>query len=661
MPQPPARLITYAWGKEYVDKLLTFTLGSVLAPGNLPTLAGEFDATVVILTEKRFFGYVENHPTSKRIASICPLRLLPLDDIIGQPWQYGISLAYALFRGFAELGPAMTDTYLLFLNADFVLADGSYKSLIPHMLRGEPALLAPSYCTVAEGVAPILTAQVDPRTQALALPPRELAGVILEHRHNTIRAKTVNQQLFHFEYMDQSYWEVDAHTLLGHQMPISLVAMRPEVALDDLSTFWDWGIVYDFCPSKRLSVLGDSDDFLMLELREAATHLNLIRMGATTPQAAASRMLGYITQYQIDAGRYPLTLRSGELSSATAPGHAALQRFVDGQIEHLTLKPKNHYDHPDWLYHKEHLHRYHEQKALAATQPQTEADLSAESCVDAEQPASSTICSELSVHPLVHRAPTSGSWKHELLRRMVPPSRPWHPMYLAYRNTVHALRKAHAGKPRNTLFIGSAGTPLARLIGGFPGMHYTASPAFLHNTEWDKAVAALPAFGMAVIELSSAELPHAQVIFDAVARPLRDRSPVILSWVNSGEIPADSALEQSLIGLMTLCDADADVRFESSSLAQRAIAWAQWAWQPDTRAGRIARGSALVLAAAWALVAAFGYSLVRRPSVASVDCLSLTVLIEQKPPPHSAIGALPRSESSQPVPELLTAADVYSR
>ena len=46
----------------------------------------------------------------------------------------------------------MTDTYLLFLNADFILADGSYARLVPHMLREAPVLLAPSYCTVAERV-----------------------------------------------------------------------------------------------------------------------------------------------------------------------------------------------------------------------------------------------------------------------------------------------------------------------------------------------------------------------------------------------------------------------------------------------------------------------------------------------------------------------------
>jgi hypothetical protein len=271
----------------------------------------------------------------------------------------------------------MTDTYLLFLNADFILADGSYERLIPHMLRSERVLLAPSYCTAAERVAPLLEARCDPRTGILAIPPRELAAITLSHRHNTIRAKTINQPLVHFEYMDQSYWALDADTLLGHQMPISLVAMRPEVALSDLSTFWDWGIVYDFCPSQRLTVLGDSDDFLMLELRAEAAHLNLMRVGPTAPETAAARMLGYITHYQIDAGRYPLTLHSRDLPPATASAHAALQRFVDEQSRYLTLKPKDHRNHPDWLYHKEHLQRYHEemtQKArIAAVRPDSAA------------------------------------------------------------------------------------------------------------------------------------------------------------------------------------------------------------------------------------------------------------------------------------------------
>ena len=635
MPKPPARLITYAWGKEYIDKLLKFTLGSVLAPANLPALASEFDCTVVIVTEERFFEYIANHSSSKRVASICPLRLVPLDDIIGEPWQYGISLAYALFRGFAELGPAMTDTYLLFLNADFVIADGSYKSLIPHMLRGEPALLAPSYCTVAEQVAPLLGSRCDRLGEILSVPARELAEIILEHRHNTIRAKTINQQLLHFEYMDQSYWQVDAHTLFGHQMPISLVAMRPEVALDDLSTFWDWGVVYDFCPSKRLTVLGDSDDFLMLELREAATHLNLIRMGRTTPKAAASRMLGYITQYQIDAGRHPLTLHSRDLPAAAAGDHLALQRFVYEQIEHLTRKPKEHHNHPDWLYHKEHLRRYHKQKVRPLRQPEPVDAESAEADVEtlAVDPTT-TIRPDLLFRCLSSGTPVAFTRKRQLQDRTAPATQPWHPMYLAYRNTARALRMARAAKFTNILFVGPAKSSLAQLISGFPGTHYATLPVSVKDAGWENALTSLPAFAAVVIELSRADLPDAEMIYHAVRKRLED-AIVIFTWINTGDMPANAELEPGLVRLLTLSKADADVTFSSSAAARRAIEWAEWAWNQECEAGRMARGGALIVAAGLALSAALIHStrscLRDRPRP-SIGCLNLTVSIRAAEP-----------------------------
>ena len=366
MPRQQIRLVTYAWGPQYIEKLLNYTLASVLAPGNLPTLAEEFDCTVVVVTEKAFSGYIETHSIIRRIKSICEVRLLPLDDIIGEPWQYGITLAYALFRGFAELGSAMTETYILFLNADFVLADGSYKRLIPHIRQAERVLLAPSYCTVAEQITPLLTAQRNPQTQILAIPCRELARMVLDHRHNTIRAKTINQDKIHFEYMDQVYWEVDENTLLGRQMPISLIAMRPEVALAEINTFWDWGIVYEFCPSRKLTVIGDSDEFLMLELRDEETHRNLIRVGPTTPTVAASRMTGYMTQYQIDAGRFPLTLHVKALPGGVADAHILLQAFFDDLIRYFPAAPADHRDHKQWRYHKRHLRRYQTKRRLAA-------------------------------------------------------------------------------------------------------------------------------------------------------------------------------------------------------------------------------------------------------------------------------------------------------
>jgi hypothetical protein len=132
MPSPKARLVTYAWGKEHLDELLNYALASALAPGNLPALSKALDCTVVVVTEKALFDHVRASSTVRALGRILPLKLVALDDLISESWQYGMILTHSLFLGFEDLGPAMTETYILFLNSDFILADGCYERLIPH-------------------------------------------------------------------------------------------------------------------------------------------------------------------------------------------------------------------------------------------------------------------------------------------------------------------------------------------------------------------------------------------------------------------------------------------------------------------------------------------------------------------------------------------------
>ncbi len=364
MSRQPVRVVVYAWGRPYVDRLLNYAVASLMAPGNLPALVEAFDCTVAVVTEETLFDYVNLHPIMQRVKSLCSVRLVSLDDIIGEPWQYGISVAYALFRGFCDLGAAMTETYILFLNADFVLAEGCYERLIPHMKRGESVLLSPSYCVVEEEVEPLLARVRKTGSGVLAIPPRTLARMIIDHRHNTIRAKTISQQGVHFEYMDQAYWQVDDDTIIAHQMPVCMVAMQPEQALTDINTFWDWGIVYEFCPSRKLTVLGDSDEFLMLELRSGATHSELVRPGPATPRAAAARMHGYITQYQLDNARLPLTLHAGAVPGNIDEARASLRAFFDELLRHLQVRVPDHRNHTQWIYHRWHLTRHMEARRL---------------------------------------------------------------------------------------------------------------------------------------------------------------------------------------------------------------------------------------------------------------------------------------------------------
>ena len=133
-----------AWGERYIDDLIEITIPALLAPGNLPAFAAEFACEFVIVTETQLFDRVMRSATIAALLDFVDVRLVPIDDLLS-PW-YGITLTYALVRGFADLGASMTRTHLVFLNADFILADGSYRKLAGMIKRGERLVVSPSYC-----------------------------------------------------------------------------------------------------------------------------------------------------------------------------------------------------------------------------------------------------------------------------------------------------------------------------------------------------------------------------------------------------------------------------------------------------------------------------------------------------------------------------------
>ena len=346
----PTRIITYGWGERYVDVLLTFTLPALLAPGNLPYVASEVPCELVILTQRRYFSKFNRHPTIARIREFCPVRLVQLDDLIVSKDKYGMTLTYALHRAFSDLGPKMTEHWQIFLNADFILADGSLRTVIGHLARGERIVASPSYCTNAEEVIPELRKHLDPATSALRISHRELARLILQHRHTVIQGKTVNQSAFHMRYADQFYWSVDEGTLLGYQMPVSIVGLRPQRHVPEPSSYWDFGLIWEYCPDAEVCVIGDSDEFTMLELRDRSVAEDQVVPGVPDKKAIAELMVTWVTPYQQHFLKFPLALHDRELPPSTDDARIQLRSFMNEVMSHAPTLP-SHIKHSQWEYH----------------------------------------------------------------------------------------------------------------------------------------------------------------------------------------------------------------------------------------------------------------------------------------------------------------------
>ncbi len=278
-----ARLIIPVWGEAYVDKVLSITLPAALAPGNLPALRGMFDVELAIVTESRLFDTVRGSRCFQAAERICKTRLMPLDDLLTSVFtDYGMVLTYALFRGFADLGPRVTETYLLPFIADFVISDGSLRHLGTLMQQGKRVIHAASFRVVAEAIDPQLKARVDRDSCTLSVAPRQLAKLAVANLHPTVKARTINQKLCHLEWMDQFYWYVDDDTLIGYQSPAALVAVKPERFVSRPVSFWDYGFLPEAAPTAEPHFIGDSDDFFMIEPQSRNTGQEMIRIGWTS-------------------------------------------------------------------------------------------------------------------------------------------------------------------------------------------------------------------------------------------------------------------------------------------------------------------------------------------------------------------------------------------
>jgi hypothetical protein len=543
LAQPQVRLVTYAWGREHIEGLLNYTLASVLAPGNLPALSKVFDCTLAVVTEEAFFEDVRNSPTGRALQQVCPLKLISLDDLIAEPWQYGMTITHSLFRGFEDLGPAMIDTYLLFLNADFVLADGCYGRLIDRMRKGESAILSPSYCTIAERIRPILNGKIE--DCVLSVSARELAAMILKNCHNTIRAKTVNQRLMEYEYTDQFYWRVDHSTLIGHQLPISLIAMRPERHVTAVNTFWDWGMVYEFCPSKRITAIADPDEFLMLELRPEMRSIESIRLGRTTPRKIAKRTTSYITKYQVDNAKFQLLLHSGDLPKDLAVAEKSLNKYVGTILQNLPAQPIDCRNHKQWLYHKKHYRRRVESSgrvSIARRRKGEPAEVEASPKYPIEEKSLATRVAEVA-HP-----------------------------YKNARNPVNKSLRYLAESNPSILVICDAASYLLSALDLLPGIQTHFTPAFAVDglSSWPKGA---PGFDLCLIEVSDYGPDLLDMVDAAIPRLRQKAGRILLLWHDRLGTDLRSSVTE-IMKVLTLRQIDFDLDYTiswSSAFARKLL------------------------------------------------------------------------------------------
>src|SRR5882757_1113757 len=123
------RCLVPIWGYAYVKKFLEVALPTWLADGNLPAVSRMMPTEFVLLTSREDEIYLRAHPAFKRLSSICDTRIHFVDHLItGNNYSTTITLAYA--EAIRATQAEMLDTCFLMLVSDYIVADGSFRTVV---------------------------------------------------------------------------------------------------------------------------------------------------------------------------------------------------------------------------------------------------------------------------------------------------------------------------------------------------------------------------------------------------------------------------------------------------------------------------------------------------------------------------------------------------
>ncbi|MEW5864650.1 MAG: hypothetical protein AB1773_13820 [Pseudomonadota bacterium] len=345
--RPKVKFVTVVWGETYLERFARLSLPSFLAPGNLPALAAATELEVVIATLRGDVETLRQHAACRRLHALCGVRFIAIDDLV-TGGVYGVTLTLAYARVVIGCGADMVNTHFVFMNADFVLAEGSLRALSKHILAGRRIVLAPSFRAAAETLEPVLLEEVDRTTHVLAMAPRKMVGLAQRHPHPTTLAKIVNQGVLRTRHPNQLFWQVDEHTLLGRYFLAFMLCLKPERVVTAVNSYCDYGFIPEMCPSGDEVMMGDSDEFFLLELQRWDSEKSLLRFGPVSERKIVADLSRWTTAEHRRAARYDVVFHGRDLPEEISRARAQTDAFVERLLAQMA-PPRPHAFHRFWV------------------------------------------------------------------------------------------------------------------------------------------------------------------------------------------------------------------------------------------------------------------------------------------------------------------------
>ncbi len=342
------RYVLVVWGEKYIERYFEFAFPTHLSPNNLPVLARHHDLSFAILTRAEDTETFKRHPQYQRLSDLGTVEFITIDDLISHPGVFTVTLTLAFTRAMRAAGAAATEINFIFMNADFILADGTLATVARRLQSGAKAVLSASPRSIAEEMGPRVAELPRNADGAITLAPRDAVAMALEAPHAMVFAKQPGLQLVHTIVPNQYFWFVDPKTLLARSFLMFMLAVRPVRPGYRATSYCDYSLVADLVDERDISVIDDSDDGFILELQSRTQELDTVRFGPLGEEAAIRHLAEWTTPHHRGLATFDLVFHSGPLPNQLATARTDAKDYIDRLLAGLP-PPVDPHTHPYWL------------------------------------------------------------------------------------------------------------------------------------------------------------------------------------------------------------------------------------------------------------------------------------------------------------------------
>ncbi len=560
-PRPKRiKVLLPVWGYDFTQQFLKLSLPTLLAPGNLPTLAQTLPTEFIFLTGRKDEAMIRESAGYRHLSKFCSIGFYPIDELVTEG-NHSTTVTLAFASAVRRTGDAMLDTCFFFLVSDYIVADGSLASAIKPMLAGASAVQAGNFQITTEDAVPWLEAEIERSEDVLVLSPRQLMREALSRIHPATVANTVNVPVSHNSHCNRLFWRVDSDTLIGRFYLLHMLCIRPEIVDFVIGASCDYSFIPEMCPSGNVGIITDSDEYLVIEAQARDHEASFLRLGPARPKRLAASLSEWTTALHRDNACHTLVFHAADLPSSLSSVAEEADAFVSRVGDLLKRKPMPHRGHPYW------------RGAVAAH------------------------------HSQIGRRPNEDDWQlmlgrrtswatrmmgrmHNLLLGRAPNVRRWHPRWADFRNPRIALEQILEDPEKRLLIVSGRPTLMTNWLADSSGHVHRIPMSRLLRLNLERGDELRGRFDACYLEITDREIDRAHLVIDQIVPMLKFDTDVLLVSFNDHWVSGAEAFGENVTNSVQ----QIFHRLDLSLTEMRLVAWSRWRWSANGKLLRLTQG-----------------------------------------------------------------------